>query len=151
MSNWQGWPQDEQTRTLLLRFFLDFARFEYATKAGGFGEARNGSYQPAWKRLKEHMQGRPLPDGLKAEHQYLWDFPPSKQTNRQKWRPIEPRDDWAFVTDCVNTVRNNLFHGGKIPFRPNRDPELVRHCNQILMALATHCPEGTRRQFEAAA
>ncbi|WP_436637654.1 hypothetical protein [Microbaculum sp. FT89] len=150
MNGWVGWPQEEELRNLLLRFFLDFARFEFAMKTGGFGVVLHGAYQPSWRALKAVMKGRPLPDGLKAECQYVWDRPPNKQTDRYEWRPVEPRDDWAFVIDCVKTVRNNLFHGGKVPFRPNRDPELIRQCDRMLMALVAHGPEGVALQFEAA-
>ena len=151
MTRGKGWPQDEAPRILLLGYFLNFARFEFAMKAGDFGTIQNGAYQPSWRALKEAMRGQPLPDGLKAEQQYLWDSPPSKQTDRHAWAPIEPRDDWSFVIDCVKTVRNNLFHGGKIPFRPNRDPELIFHCDRMLIALVAHGPEDIARQFEAAA
>lgn len=151
MNRWEGWPQDEALRNLLLGYFLNFARLEFAMKAGGFGAIQYGAYQPSWRAFKEAMRGQPLPDGLKAAHQYLWDSPPNKQTDRHEWRPIEPRDDWAFVIDCVKTVRNNLFHGGKIPFRPNRDPELISQCDRILLALVAHGPEDIARQFEVAA
>lgn len=151
MNRWEGWPQDEALRNLLLGYFLNFARFEYAMKAGGFGAIQYGAYQPSWAALKRAMRDKPLPDDLKAAHQYLWDSPPNKQTDRHAWAPIEPRDDWAFVVDCVKTVRNNLFHGGKIPFRPNRDPELIRQCDRILMALVVHGPEEIARQFEGIA
>lgn len=151
MNRWEGWPQDDALRDLLLGYFLNFARFEFAMKAGGFGTIQHGAYTPSWPSLKKAMRRQPLPDGLKAEHDYLWVTPPNKQSGPQIWSPIEPRDDWAFVIDCLKTVRNNLFHGGKIPFRPNRDPELIHHCDRMLMALVVHGPEAIRHQFEAAA
>lgn len=151
MNGWEGWPQDEALRNLLLRYFLNFSRFEYAMKVGGFGAIQYGAYHPSWAALKRAMRENPLPVGLRAAHQYLWDFPPNKQTERHVWVPIEPRDDWAFVIDCVKTVRNNLFHGGKIPFRSNRDTELISQCDRILMALVAHGPEEIARQFDGVA
>jgi len=148
--NWgEGWPQDEALRSLLLGYFLNFARFEFAMKAGGFGAIQYGVYQPSWAALKRAMRDKPLPGDLKAAHQYLWDFPPNRQTDRHAWARIEPRDDWAFVIDCVKTVRNNLFHGGKFPFRLNRDPELIHQCDCMLMTLVAHGPDAIARQFEA--
>ena len=147
MTDPSWWPKDEETRDLLFRFFMNFAKFEDAMKTGGYGAIKYGAYQPGWVALKRDMENKPLPDGLKKAHQYLWDSPPNKQTNKHEWRPTKPRDDWAFVIDCVKTVRNNLFHGGKTQFDPVRDPKLIRHSNDIIAALVDAAPPDIAKQF----
>ena len=41
----------------------------------------------------------------------------------------------------MKTVRNNLFHGGKYPYDPIRDVELLQSCLAVLMSWAEFIPE----------
>lgn len=151
MSNWEGWPGDEETRNLLLRFFIDFARFEYAMKTSGFEKNANGYLKPDYSKLKNSMQKKPLPNSIKKDHQYLWNSPPQRRVSVEQWDSEVTGEEWDFIIDCIKTVRNNLFHGEKFPFDTDRDVELICHCSVVLRTLIEHAPEDLRRRFWGAA
>lgn len=100
-------------------FFYCFSRFEFALKENGY--------------LKSHECGRPAEPGwgefvgkwrheyiVSAEALFLLSFPPERQivlaNDALDWKPVglsDCRSDLEKVVRLLNTVRNNLFHGGK--------------------------------------
>jgi len=149
MTDPSWWPNDEETRNLLLRFFLNFATFEYAMKNGGYGTSQRGYYEPDWNKLKSAVSKQTVPVELNEAKQYLNDQPPQKQTAATRWSPptLINDNDWEFLIDCIKTVRNNLFHGGKVPFDPVRDAILIRYSNDIIAALVDAAPPDIAERF----
>lgn len=96
------WPRDAQTREELLRFLLNFARFEYALKSGGLGRVVSPRtpgetrIEPDWRGLKSALTDVAVPGHLGAAHRYLRDQPPYRQTNRDSWSPLAPAEVGAF-------------------------------------------------------
>lgn len=110
---------DEDLKELAFDFLYFFARFEYALKANHYLK-KLGVGQPAeagWQRLREKFEGEyQLTEAAKA----LIDAAPKKQVVGENGTldfkdvaiPENTSELGQVITHC-NTVRNNLFHGGK--------------------------------------
>ena len=133
---------------VVLEFFVNFSRFEYALKRAGFVEGdRNENAFPDWGKFASSLNGQfasaTQPAFTKAKSSLLKD-PPNKQMFRKShmlWGKNSKRSkesDEEYVLRLVRDVRNNLFHGGKypVPLGPITDParnsELLRACLTIL-------------------
>lgn len=135
-------------RELVLEFFLEFSRFEYCLKRGGFLRKGIEEAVPDWDTFAKSLRGR-LTDGpsddFRQGHLVLTNRPPKKQMVtpsgglgwRESTRGVKEADE-AFLLRLVRTVRNNLFHGGKFPYPdgPVQDPargrDLVRAALDVL-------------------
>lgn len=65
---------------------------------------------------------------------YLQRYPPTNPENPDRSPRIDDANDLEQVLLCVYQVRNNLFHGGKMPHSP-RDERLVRESFTIISKL----------------
>jgi len=108
----------------VLRFFVTFARFEYAMKAAGlFQRARaSDAAEPKWSEITATL--KTSPDGDKARLRAagsLLQQPPKKQVVEQRngsdvlaWRTAGPSgDEIDNLIAALKRVRNDLFHGGR--------------------------------------
>jgi hypothetical protein len=137
-------------RELVLEFFLEFSRFEYALKRAGFLKQGTDDAIPDWdgfaQSLRERL-GKKQDSQLGRARSVLMMKPPKKQVKGPSgglaWRDNTPGDgehEEAFLLRLVRTVRNNLFHGGKYPYPdgpvddPARDRELLRAAIDVLRA-----------------
>jgi hypothetical protein len=126
---------------LVLRFFLEFSRFEYCLKRGGFLKKGREEAVPDWEAFAKSLQGKLTDspsDDFRQGYFVLTARPPKKQIVslsgglgwRESTRGVKEAEE-AFLLRLVRTVRNNLFHGGKFPYPdgpvqdPARDRELV--------------------------
>lgn len=126
-----------EDRDLVLVFFFTFSRFEYALKASGLVvQGRFGEAVPDWNSYTDQLRGRF--QGVRDPRfvdacAYLRNDPPRKQVianNRLDWQKSRPgpRDyDERYLLCLVRTIRNNLFHGGKMPFGVGPDPDAARN------------------------
>lgn len=121
----------EAHHKLIYRFFLVFSRFEYALKRAGYAKGSGTDVAADWDKYSSDYRQAHLPStipGLRNAWAYFSSHPPRKQilkNNRIVWsepqvRTSEPELTWLLAS--VRTVRNNLFHGGKYPYRPVREP-----------------------------
>ncbi|MBF0167808.1 MAG: helix-turn-helix domain-containing protein [Alphaproteobacteria bacterium] len=145
--NWSG------NRDLVLRFFYCFSRFEYALKAAGYAKAgRNGEALPKWDDFAdadelgdsflETMSTEPRAKILfcEAPRNQVW------KAGRLNWDPNEPSFPHSpyeakKLFEYVRRVRNNLFHGGKVPFDSDRDVKLI---NAALFVLEEALKKSTK-------
>jgi hypothetical protein len=156
---------------LLLRFFVAFARFEYALKAAGFfrarpvGRNRAAEYadaEPDWRRFTESIRSAFRSDAcatlLSACH-YLFENPPYREVvadGNLMWETRPLRNDQPEVDRAMcylRWVRNNLFHGGKFsPAHggPGRNAALIEHSLVILGACLALSPDVSREYDRAA-
>jgi hypothetical protein len=156
-------------RELVLRFFVTFARFEFALKNSGFfgpqgvppGELRDA--QPDWdafassiRDVFEHAQDH----ALSAACDYLLRLsPPAREValgDKVVWDTTPPPDALPEVTRVllsVRRVRNNLFHGGKFTTVPvgdaGRNSALLEHSLVVLEA-CLQLSAKVRTQYEDA-
>jgi len=117
-------------KDLILIFFVEFSRFEYALKRAGYIE-NNIKASADWDKFANNIQKKTQFSKLKIEipeANYLLENPPKKQIckdNELGWVDAE-RDRYKseihWMLDLVKVVRNNLFHGGKFPGGPVKDP-----------------------------
>jgi len=133
------------------RFFTIFSVFEYALKATGYvrfshWEGVKADWESFIEDIENDFDWHKSPS-LEEAVQYLFDEPPRRQVfndGHLEWgqnrRPLEAGDiEW--LLRLVKTVRNNLFHGGKKPFDPDRDTRLLKSSIQVLIAWAELKPE----------
>ena len=143
-------PEDQR---IVLEFFCAFARFEYALKRStkfltGGKERRRA--EPDWKTFaREIGAAYPSLDGedFKQARAYILGKPPKVQivvNNELDWDPSVRRADQTEISvllECVKTMRNNLFHGGKFPGLlvdgSERDPQLLVSGAVVLRSVAT--------------
>ena len=124
-------------RDLALRFFLDFARFEFALKNSRFFRPRETKpsepqdAQPDWEAFASSIRETFLPESrpeLSAACDYLIRLsPPGSEVVSGKavvWDTTPPPADLPVsqrVLLAVRRVRNNLFHGAKFSHVPAGD------------------------------
>lgn len=110
-------------KDLLLKFFLNFSRFEFALKTSGFRRSgRREGVEPDWDDFinsiakvfdKNHSKE------LQKACDYILDNPPKRQvlsSHGIDWEDNNPPnsgDNTEFLIRMVKQIRNNLFHGGK--------------------------------------
>jgi hypothetical protein len=129
----------------VVKFFLIFSWFEYALKRAGYLKNQKDA-EPDWDSFSGKINGSL--SSLKNEYDefrnavdYLNDRPPGKQSVKKEAngtmylvsRVSKPQGNEARVlTTYIRRIRNNLFHGGKVPFDPKRDPKLIKSATTIL-------------------
>ena len=142
------------SRSLVLEFFADFSRAEYALKHEKFAKKDgNGNALADWKRFANSIETElvAVRDREFVEARgILLGNPPRKQVlagdGSVIWRdnPRRPSEtDAQYLLRLVRDVRNNLFHGGKYRNGPESGAErntlLLRAGLTILRAcLALH-------------
>jgi hypothetical protein len=145
---------------VVLAFFFEFSRFEYALKRAGFLIRNTRDAKPDWDVFAGAVAERwhTINDEQFASAcAYLVQNPPAKQVVVDRalaWQDTTRgagERDAAFVLRCVRQVRNNLFHGGKFPLRPipsvERDARLLDAARSVLGAALT-LDENVRSHFE---
>ncbi len=155
-----------EDRDLVLAFFRIFSRFEYAQKASGLVvQGRFGEAAPDWnsytRQLRGHFQG--VQDQRFVDAcAYLRNDPPRKQVisnNRLRWQNSRPGPgdyDERYLLRLVRTIRNNLVHGGKMPFGVGPDPDAARNrrlleVGMVVLEQSISLSPRLRRSYEGAA
>lgn len=115
---------------LITEFFFVFSRFEYALKCAGYLKPGRNA-MPNWDAFGSDVEESYNPEEsleLAEAVQYLLSEPPKRQIvlddGSLDWEPL-PREnisDIRWLLRLVSRVRNNLFHGGKYPYRPLPEP-----------------------------
>lgn len=136
---------DDNDLSEVVRFFLIFSWFEYALKRAGYLKNKKFA-EPDWDSFSDRINGdlqsqiKKYPE-LRDAVKYFNECPPEKQTVEKEANGIKslaslrskPRGNKARVlTTYIRRIRNNLFHGAKIPFDSGRDTELIRSAATIL-------------------
>lgn len=100
-------------------YFYWFSRFEFALKENRFlkNTESGAKAEPSWELFKETYKGDYT---LSNEANRLIELHPKRQfvTANQEpdWKPVSLKhcnNDLCKIVTMLNTVRNNLFHGGK--------------------------------------
>lgn len=134
---------------LAFEFLRSFAFLEFEMKRTRFLRGNETRAQPDWVKLRNTLHKNAALDlddlTTREDVAYLLDNPPQKQIVQNgylDWKPLERgtgEDETAWVIRLMKTVRNNLFHGGKIAYGmmddPARDPKLVRGALEVLDAV----------------
>ena len=102
-----------------IKFFLSFARFEYALKTSGFLE--NKSYaSPDWNAYAESIEAQMNEKpSIQESLEYFVAHPTKSQDNingRVQYveTPFENQcSTFTWAIRMIKRVRNNFFHGGK--------------------------------------
>lgn len=145
-------------RELVFKFFTVFSFFEYALKRAGFAKTRgtNNDVIPNWSKFANSIEEVFVPDAtpvLAKAVNYMLDEPVKRQVLRNsslsfasRRRPAN-KGDTEWLSLLIRGVRNNLFHGGKFRYHPERDNELIQSSLIILEAWA-HCHHRVEQELE---
>jgi hypothetical protein len=138
---------------VLLDFFVSFARFEYCLKRAGYLKSGHRA-QPDWDRFSSECGTWGLTEArskeVSAAIAYLLAEPPRRQVvvdGALGWEEQNSgsQSEGEFVIQCLRTIRNNLFHGGKFPARivpeTGRNEQLLRAALLILNHVKVRTPE----------
>ena len=141
---------EDEDRVLVIDFLERFARFESELKVDGcLTDPTPGAVAKAnWNRYATLLGGRLLArqDTADAAASLLADPPKVQYVTEGQTARFEPQarnprhSDERWLLRLVQTVRNNLFHGGKhapplgLVGEPARDRALLRACIVILDA-----------------
>lgn len=141
-------------RDIVNHFLSLFSRFEYALKENGFSRGGEDGVSAHWgdfANALENLRDAP-PEALRRAIEYFDAQPPQLQILRNgvlDWRDtqlVNKNNDELLI--LVRRVRNNLFHGGKMPFDPMRDSKLLKAAEMILIgALRLPAADNVRRTF----
>lgn len=110
-------------RDLVFEFFAAFARFEFALKRHQAYLENKGYAAANWNAFAVAISNRfsEVHDAdFREAVRHLETEPPKQQivkANALDWRDLkrDGKTTEQFVIECLKTVRNNLFHGGKFP------------------------------------
>lgn len=138
---------EDGLNALAFRFFVEFARLEYALKASGFLTAANGTAEANWSRFAREIEAefwrkQAENAALSLAVEEFKNALPRKQIvvdSVLMWSdaPVQTGSDLDDLLVYVRRVRNNLFHGGKFGGRwlaPERASFLLPRSLQILQA-----------------
>lgn len=133
------------------KFFLAFARTEYALKATGFHLSGDGDAKTDWSKFAKEVDCLiEKPDTkLSPAINFIFAHPPKKQIIREvqlAWCTACPTGSCKAdnLLIYVRRVRNNLFHGGKFNsnrLEPERSEQLIEHSLTILKSCVAHVPD----------
>jgi hypothetical protein len=110
---------DDELKDASFDYFYWYSRFEFALKENRYlKEHQAGAKaEPNWKAFREKHKDAYL---VTKEARQLIELHPKRQFISESggfdWRPVgiaHCKDDLCRVIAMLNTVRNNLFHGGK--------------------------------------
>jgi hypothetical protein len=137
----------------VFNFFIAFSIFEFALKESGYLiPPRNHNDErvtPYWDKFAQEIENdfNPSKSEVRNAIEYLFTNPPNHQVlvdGHIDWvhsnRP-ESMSDARWLARIIKFVRNNLFHGGKYPYDPIRDTQLLESSLIVLYALAEMKPE----------
>lgn len=116
------------------KLFVAFSRFEHGLIEAGF--IHDNQVSADWYEFSQEISDVFRPDSnetLRTACNFVLENPPRTRRNGG-WIPTPLRGEpycWG-ILNYVKTVRNNLFHGSKYPFDPERDNELITNCLVIL-------------------
>jgi len=133
-------------KDIVARFFILFSRFEYALKREKYACMYNNRVYVKWSVFAKDYNSSfnfERTDEIKSAVDYLEQHPPKKQILKNGtlgWKKVEKQSTLRLeqIICSVRRVRNNLFHGGKFPDGPIKEPgrntELLESCIIILEA-----------------
>jgi len=127
-------PNEEK----LLEFLVTYSRFEYSLKRTGYIKSTNGNAEANWESFISQIKDKFIPnntDSLAKAVDYLLKFPAQQQIikdGRLDFSEHSSTKEGSIALrlfHCIRITRNNLFHGGKFPYKPA--PELARNSKLI--------------------
>ena len=136
-------------QSIVCEFFILFSRFEYALKRAGYAQQSGRQITIEWKRFAKTLESKfdhSAAPSLTKSCDYITERPPKTQridsSGKLSWVETEKRAcdlELVRLVRLVQTVRNNLFHGGKFPGsredEVSRDKELIQSSITILESI----------------
>ncbi len=110
---------NDDLKNISFEFFYWFSRFEFALKENNFLKYKSvgEKAEPNWEEFKEKFKNKYT---ASVEANRLIQLHPKRQfvtqASEPEWKPVGTdhcNNDLCKVITMLNTIRNNLFHGGK--------------------------------------
>ena len=145
-------PEPLQNKSLVYNFLVAFSVFEYSLKELGLASQSGNYLKIKWKSFVDGISSdfeniENLPNQLQDAINYLFEHSPREQFfngRNIEWKATSQdvtETNARWLLRILKTVRNNLFHGGKYPYDPIRDTDLLQSCLIVLMYWAELKPE----------
>ena len=140
---------NENLNKLAFQFFYRYSRFEFALKENGYlkNPRPGATAMPGWSEFAEERRGMYR---ASDEAKELIKVSPKRQVvaanNSLEWKTVELKGcsgDLGKVLRLVQTVRNNLFHGGKHGAEGWDDPEKTARLLILSVAVLDQVAEVT--------
>ncbi|MBC7909124.1 MAG: hypothetical protein H7Y30_01405 [Pyrinomonadaceae bacterium] len=136
-------------------FFICFSKFECALKQAGYWKWERNMLSPNWDAFVvdiapefDKQDDRQRGELLNTAIEFFQNDPPRKQILNEDDQIDFKGDGYDAglkgLIHAIKCVRNNLFHGGKYPYRrhlrePARDDHLLNHSLVILQECLNLC------------
>lgn len=157
--NWNepAWARDGNEA---VRFFYWFSRFEYALKKAGYTKPGQEIAEPDWDGFANKELGKAFFNNIKAEPtaDILFNEAPRRQIvlsdGKLDWCPKAPDfphrpNSVQNLFEYIRRVRNNLFHGGKVPGGLDpRDKDLIEAAQYVLEQALEKAPSAVQEAFK---
>lgn len=158
--------------TVLLDFFLTFARFELALKSAGFVRAReatDGGFfeaHPDWTKFASSLSRDFNPEAntpLEEASSFILEMPiwtlvvERKEATEVAWQQVAPPSEGSVaerVFVCIRRLRNNLFHGAGLSSVQGYDDETMTQLLQsatIILLESLRLSSPVREAYDDAA
>lgn len=110
---------DDELKEISFEFFYWFSRFEFALKENNYLKDKSigAKAEPNWDEFRDRFKTEYIASeeaikliGLHPKRQFV------ANVGEPEWKPVgvdHCNNDLCKVITMLNTVRNNLFHGGK--------------------------------------
>jgi len=134
-----------ENEEILLIFLVLYSRIEYSLKRSGFYNTGKNAAEPNWGKYISSIKDNFNPiknSNLKSATEFLLKFPAKVQIIDNNELDFEEHSttkegpDIFRIYHCIRITRNNLFHGGKFPKKPeidiSRNKELIKNCITVL-------------------
>jgi len=147
----------EIDRNLALKFFLVFSWFESQLSQQNYLDPKFNYPRVDWARYGndyDEQFDETKTENIRQAVTYIRGEPPKVQRRRNEFFEWEvnnhpdARTELGRLLLWVRDVRNNFFHGGKFPFRPERDAELLKSC-LIILQECIHVNQGVNKEYSS--
>ncbi len=116
------------------KFLVVFSRFEFTLQNQGLIYNHRYADWRTFAQLLDTLFDKSSSNELENACDYLMAFPPNEYSGTI-WQPLRLPTSLSLCQKLIRyiqTIRNNLFHGGKVPFDLIRDTELINSALIIL-------------------
>ena len=144
-------------RDLVFKFFTVFSLFEYALKRAGFARiGRFNNVEPNWSDFVNLIENRftpNFPKKLEDAVTYMLNDPVRTQVLKNGSLDFESpvrrqnQSDIEWLSFLIRGVRNNLFHGAKFRYQPERDNELLQS-SLIILEAWVECNDRVKEELQ---
>lgn len=131
------------------QFFVVFSRFEFTLQSQGLVYRHRFADWRKFAQLLDPSFNKYSSNQLREACSYMTTFPPNEY-NGTTWQALVLPNSLSICQKLIcyiQTIRNNLFHGGKVPPNLIRDIDLIKSALIILDYCISISPPNIKTAF----